>query len=45
MILEAECQKCKEVFIPENEEDTEHIAREDGTPCGGEGVIYGAWQL
>lgn len=33
---EARCARCGETFIPEDAEDTEHAAREDGTFCGGE---------
>jgi hypothetical protein len=43
MIYEAECKKCDEIFNPDSEEDLEHIAREDGTPCGGTGVMLGTW--
>lgn len=43
MIIEAECQKCGEIFNPHTEEELEHYVREDGTECGGEGVITGTW--
>jgi len=44
-ILEAHCLKCGEVFNPADEDDTIHIAREDGTECGGVGVIDGEWRI
>jgi hypothetical protein len=43
-MLEAECAKCGETFIPADEDDTIHIARADGTECGGQGVIIGEWR-
>lgn len=39
--IAAECQKCGEGFNPSDEDDLEHIARADGTPCGGHGQIVG----
>jgi hypothetical protein len=41
--LEAKCTKCGEHFNPADEDDTEHIERVDGTPCGGQGMILGEW--
>jgi hypothetical protein len=35
-MLEAECRKCGETFIPQDEDDLIHIERSDGTECGGE---------
>ena len=43
MILEAVCRECKETFVPNDEDDTIHIAREDETECGGQGDIVGEW--
>lgn len=43
IMLEAVCGKCGETFIPCDENDTEHIEREDGEPCGGTGEIIGEW--
>lgn len=43
-MLEAKCTKCGETFIPADENDTEHVQREDGTPCGGAGRIAGEWR-
>ena len=42
-MLEAECTKCGDIFIPADEDDTIHIERSDGTPCGGQGIIVGEW--
>lgn len=33
--LEALCGTCGETFNPADEDDTIHIERADGTPCGG----------
>lgn len=44
-MIEAVCAKCGDTFIPCDEDDVEHIAREDGTPCGGIGEIVGEWSL
>lgn len=38
-MLEATCTKCKETFVPADETDTLHLETEQGTPCGGQGVI------
>jgi len=35
------CRTCGETFTPSDEEDTIHLEREDGTSCGGQGVIVG----
>lgn len=43
-MLEAVCGKCGETFNPHDEDDTEHIARYDGTECGGQGEIVGEWR-
>lgn len=43
-IIEAKCGKCKETFNPADEDDTIHVAREDGSECGGQGVILGEWR-
>lgn len=43
MMLEATCGRCGETFVPADENDLEHGVREDGTACGGTGVIDGAW--
>lgn len=42
-MLEALCGRCGETFNPADVEDFRHVAREDGTPCDGPGVIMGAW--
>ena len=44
-LLEAVCGECAETFIPADEDDLEHGEREDGTPCGGPGIIVGAWHF
>lgn len=44
MILEAVCGKCRETFNPNDEDDTIHGEREDGTECGGQGTITGHWE-
>jgi hypothetical protein len=43
MMIEATCARCEETFIPTDESDTEHIARMDGSECGGFGEITGEW--
>lgn len=42
-MLEARCERCRETFNPDDEEDLIHVQRDDGTECGGEGVITGEW--
>ena len=42
-MLEAECARCGETFIPDGPDDLEHIEREDGARCGGQGVLRGEW--
>lgn len=42
-MLEAECIVCQETFVPADEDDLIHGVHEDGTPCGGQGVITGEW--
>lgn len=42
-MLEATCGECGEIFIPDSDADTEHVARADGVPCGGAGTIAGEW--
>jgi hypothetical protein len=44
-MLEAECTRCKEIFVPHgtSPEDLIHCYTEDETECGGIGVIQGAW--
>lgn len=42
-MLEAECSKCGETFVPADEEDTIHLFREDGTECGGQGRVTGEY--
>lgn len=44
-MLEAECTRCKEVFVPHDvePEDLIHAERYDGEDCGGIGIIQGAW--
>lgn len=39
--IAAECLQCHEGFNPADHNDTIHIERADGTPCGGQGVIVG----
>lgn len=43
MILEAVCRVDGETFVPNDEDDTIHILREDETECGGQGDIVGVW--
>lgn len=45
VMLEAVCGDCAETFVPADENDLEHAAREDGTECGGPGVIVGEWHF
>lgn len=42
-MLEAECRKCGEIFVPADKNDTIHSETADGYPCGGVGVITGTW--
>jgi len=42
-MLEAECGRCGETFVPADENDTVHLVREDGEECGGQGEITGTW--
>jgi hypothetical protein len=44
-MLEAECGRCGETFVPTDEDDTIHGVREDGEACGGQGEITGEWVL
>lgn len=44
-MIEAECQECKEIFMPNDEEDIEHVVRLDGKECGGLGIILGRYIL
>ncbi|SDT74204.1 hypothetical protein [Actinoplanes derwentensis] len=39
-IPEASCRRCHETFVPA---DDEHLAREDGQPCGGTSDLRGSW--
>lgn len=41
--LEAECLDCGETFIPDSGDDVTHVVRDDGTDCGGSGVISARW--
>lgn len=54
MIVEAQCQKCGETFVPQpstsvqdsilfETADLEHGEREDGTSCGGKGEVTGVY--
>lgn len=40
---EARCTTCGETFNPHDESDLEHVVRDDGTDCGGDGVLVGSW--
>jgi hypothetical protein len=40
---EARCTVDGETFIPADEEDLIHLVREDGTECGEQGILLGAW--
>lgn len=47
-MLEAQCTKCGDAFVPADENDLEHFVRtsddeHQGEPCGGRGVILGEW--
>lgn len=44
-MLEAECTRCKETFVPHqvSVEDLIHGETLDGRDCGGIGVILGEW--
>lgn len=44
-MMEAQCTRCKETFVPHSPdpEDLIHGETEAGTPCGGIGVIQGEW--
>lgn len=44
-MLEAECTRCKEIFVPHGTalEDLIHGETEAGDECGGIGVIAGQW--
>lgn len=43
-IIEARCGEDGETFHPVDDDDTIHLAREDGTECGGQGTIRGEWR-
>ena len=45
IIYEALCTKCDERFNPADEYDLTHIEKEDGTECGGRGVLMGLWTI
>ena len=34
-MLEGICRKCGETCVPHDEDDTEHLMKVDGSPCGG----------
>jgi hypothetical protein len=38
-MIEAKCGKCKETFIPDDEDDLTHVEKIDGSECGGRGRI------
>lgn len=47
-MLEAQCTKCGDTFVPADENDLEHFVRtsddeHQGEHCGGRGVILGEW--
>lgn len=44
-MLEAECTRCGETFVPHGvePEDIIHGETADGDPCGGIGIIQGRW--
>lgn len=44
-MLEAECTRCKQIFVPHTTEDEDliHGTRYDDSYCGGIGVIQGQW--
>jgi hypothetical protein len=39
--LDGQCLRCQEHYVPADEQDLIHLEREDGTPCGGTGMIVG----
>jgi hypothetical protein len=41
--LEAECDTCGEMFIPTSSDDMIHVAKQDGTECGGYGRLRGVF--
>ena len=44
-MLEAECPRCGETFVPHSEdpEDLIHGETETGQECGGRGIVQGEW--
>lgn len=44
-ILEAQCQKCGEIFNPLDIDDLEHTVDMDGEECGGDGILLGGYFL
>lgn len=40
---EATCCECGETFNPDGPDDLIHVARQDGTACGGTGELTGSW--
>lgn len=42
-LIEARCRKCKELFVPADEDDLIHLVKEDSSECGGEGEILGVY--
>ena len=43
-ILEAKCERCGQLFCPNDENDLIHVWDEaKGTDCGGQGTIIGVW--
>lgn len=42
-MLEATCTTCGDTFIPADENDREHVERENGDECGGTGQLAGQW--
>lgn len=46
-MLEAECTRCREVFVPHGiePEDIIHGETEAGEECGGIGIIQGEWGI
>jgi hypothetical protein len=44
-MLEADCTRCKETFVPlgDDPDDLIHGERLDGKACGGIGIIQGEW--
>jgi hypothetical protein len=43
--FEGLCSKCGEIFIPADFDDLEHLEREDGTECGGPGILSNAYGM